>query len=662
MELYDQAFAEFKRIDFMPGAHDAMASISALLMEAGHSSESAIANQTAKKYPRYENARYGYLGKSMNRSKTDYHPIPVGDANTLIDDSQATPTNSDVDVLVPQSTIAVERYMVDAAPQQGDIDTVKGAAELMPSVPVQVLRTAGRGAAMVAEGVDTAVIASSHRRIMQPVRRVGGMTEARDELEVGEAWVLFHDQAKALTSFERSRSLFRASRSDSGECLALLRIGELRGNRGEFERAFAVLDSARLKARTIGRADLEGLALAGMGDMCRRIEECGGASELYRRSIELAQLTGDKRTESRGYLGMTEGLLKSGAPTQAAPLGQRGLAIATELGDPDLRQQGAKLLQGVYTELGRLQEADEMDELVLSLRAFIERRDRAMDSIVQAMRSDFARIRQEDSLAHWVVQSALESNWKGEKAKATMNRRAAFVIGISAAAIIIAGWMYYRLDRRRRQRRAERKAMELEMRALRAQMNPHFLFNALTSIHMHILENEAEVAAEFLTKFTKLMRQVLEMSRLNDVSLKRELEVLGLYAELEQMRLKGRFRYLVEMAHDVDPETVSLPPMLLQPFVENAVWHGLAGKKGLGCLRVAVTKANSALHVTIEDDGCGRQDDKASRSGHTSLGTSITKERLDLWATQSGAPATFSYVPVPVGTRVLLVLPWTEGP
>jgi LytS/YehU family sensor histidine kinase len=220
--------------------------------------------------------------------------------------------------------------------------------------------------------------------------------------------------------------------------------------------------------------------------------------------------------------------------------------------------------------------------------------------------------------------------------------------------------VYYRFDRRRRQTRADRRAAELEFKALRAQMNPHFLFNALNSIHDYILENEAEVAADYLSKFSKLMRQVLEMSRLNEVPLQRELNVLGMYVELERMRLESRFNMAVDIATEVDPETVTVPPMILQPFVENAIWHGLSQKDGPGHLRISVSKTGYALCIAIEDDGVGRFATASKGSDHTSLGTSITKERLDLWAAQRGVPASFIYMPVPIGTRVELVLPWAE--
>ena len=126
------------------------------------------------------------------------------------------------------------------------------------------------------------------------------------------------------------------------------------------------------------------------------------------------------------------------------------------------------------------------------------------------------------------------------------------------------------------------------------------------------------------------------------------------------MRLEDRFNMAVDIDPEVDPQAVTVPPMILQHFVENAIWHGLSRKEGQGHLRITVSPAGEALRITIEDDGVGRQANAKNGSGHASLGTTITKERLDLWAAQRSAPATFAYTPVAVGTRVELVLPWAE--
>lgn len=658
LKHYELAHTEFDQADFRRGAGDALASIGALLSENGSIAEgTGMANKARTFYERTPDIPYGSIGfraagRISEQSTRSLHNAEPVEQDAAIDQA-STP-----DISEPaRQGDATENLTFPTLDHEIGAYSMEDTTGFQPML--QDSSTSGV-ASLTALGINTAVIIKYRDRLSKPITATGGDLEAREHLEMGEALELVREPALALSSFKRSLAVFSMLRSDSGECIALLRIGKLRGDQNAFEEAFAVLDSARQKARNIGRRDLEGIALVGMGDMCRRIEECGGATELYRRSIELAHAAGDRRTEARGYLGMTEELLDGGSPAEAEPLGQKGLDIATEVDDADLRQQGALLLRGVYSKLGRVKEAQVMGEIAQLLEAFIVDRDRAMDSIILVIRNDLTRTRVQDSLIHSEVRSALESNLKGEQVKAKRNRSLALIIAVCALVVIVVGLAYYRFDRRRRQARAQRLSIELEIKALRAQMNPHFLFNALSSIHDHILENEAEIAAGYLVRFGKLMRHVLEMSRLNEVPLQRELDVLGMYTELERMRLKGRFSYAVDIALDVDPEAVTLPPMLLQPFVENAVWHGLSPKEGQGHIQISVSHADGALRITIEDNGVGRSVNADKGSGHTSLGTSITKERLELWAAQSGATASFSFVPVLVGTHVLLVLPWDE--
>src|SRR6188508_2969786 len=122
----------------------------------------------------------------------------------------------------------------------------------------------------------------------------------------------------------------------------------------------------------------------------------------------------------------------------------------------------------------------------------------------------------------------------------------------------------------------------MEMQALRAQMNPHFMFNSLNSINNFILKNDPDNASDYLTKFSRLMRLILDNSRSEWVLLENELKALQLYIELEAVRFDNAFKYSMEVTKDVDPETMMVPPLIIQPYVENAIWHGLLHRKEPG--------------------------------------------------------------------------------
>lgn len=177
------------------------------------------------------------------------------------------------------------------------------------------------------------------------------------------------------------------------------------------------------------------------------------------------------------------------------------------------------------------------------------------------------------------------------------------------------------------------KLSETEMVALRSQMNPHFIFNCLNSIKLYTLDNEADKASDYLTKFSRLIRLVLENSRSELVPLQNELEALQLYIELEAMRFKQKVQFVISVLPGVDQRYICIPPLLLQPYVENAIWHGLMHKPEGGTVRIEVSQPqDNLLHIEITDDGVGRQRAAALKSKsagkHKSFGMQVTADRI----------------------------------
>ncbi len=186
------------------------------------------------------------------------------------------------------------------------------------------------------------------------------------------------------------------------------------------------------------------------------------------------------------------------------------------------------------------------------------------------------------------------------------------------------------------------KIKDLELAALRAQMNPHFIFNCLGSIQQFIVENDSASATRYLARFAKLVRLALHSSIDGKHSLADEIAMLDNYLALEQMRFNGRFQYLIETAEIDDMDDIHIPPMLLQPFVENAVKHGIGQAGGESEIKIAFTKKDNMLLAVITDNGPGFSPTSAiSNEVHKSVGSSLTKSRLDLL---SGSPQGNSYI------------------
>jgi ligand-binding sensor domain-containing protein len=199
--------------------------------------------------------------------------------------------------------------------------------------------------------------------------------------------------------------------------------------------------------------------------------------------------------------------------------------------------------------------------------------------------------------------------------------------------------MWYYLERRQHLRLVARerdrgKARELEMQALRAQMNPHFIFNSLTSINRFILKNDRLAASDYLTRFSRLIRMVLNHSKLMLIPLDDELDMLRLYLDMEKLRFKEVFSYTIDTGDDAGRENILIPPMVFQPFVENAIWHGLMHKSEPGRLEIMLRVDGDTLTCTITDNGIGRAAAAAASSKSAqkrkSMGIDITQQRLDL--------------------------------
>jgi hypothetical protein len=206
---------------------------------------------------------------------------------------------------------------------------------------------------------------------------------------------------------------------------------------------------------------------------------------------------------------------------------------------------------------------------------------------------------------------------------------------------------------------------DVEMQALRSQMNPHFLFNCLNSINRYVISHQPAEASDYLARFARLIRLILQNSKSSLVLLSEEVEALRLYIEMEALRFEHKFTYEMIMGHDVMPDYIEIPPMLLQPYVENAIWHGLLHKEeGNGHLRMELKKEAQALVCIIEDNGIGRERAAALRRDthpkKKSMGMNITSERLELLERQRNIKAAVEVADLvaadgsAMGTRVVI--------
>jgi hypothetical protein len=257
----------------------------------------------------------------------------------------------------------------------------------------------------------------------------------------------------------------------------------------------------------------------------------------------------------------------------------------------------------------------------------------------------------------------------GKEQKNQLNKKNWLLLAFSLALLLalLSGFLMYSLLTSRRKKIAlesaahhaelSKQLVELKIKALQSQMNPHFIFNSLTSISSYILKNDQRKASDYLTKFAKLMRKIIDASKASVIRLEEEVKMLELYIELEQLRLDYTFDYKLELSESIDKYNY-IPSMIIQPFVENAIWHGLQSKQeGKGLLSIRFEKSTTKetyIICIIEDNGIGRSENNNNdnenvneRLAQISNSITTTVHTIDL----------VNMAKKPSGTRVTIDIP-----
>ena len=219
----------------------------------------------------------------------------------------------------------------------------------------------------------------------------------------------------------------------------------------------------------------------------------------------------------------------------------------------------------------------------------------------------------------------------------------------------------------KRRNEVQKKLMESQLTALRAQMNPHFLFNSLNSIQEFIITNDKRSANYYLSQFSRLVRNILNTSSKNEIRLKKEIETLKIYLNLEALRFEENFDYTFEIDDLLDTDNIYIPSMLIQPYVENAIKHGLMHKGGMKKLFIRFLKKENVLVCEVEDNGIGReksmQIQKHNPKVYQSKAMSLTKERLDLINSSNTGKLKLEIIDLknpnnePTGTKIIIQTP-----
>ncbi|PLX01782.1 MAG: hypothetical protein C0594_12600 [Marinilabiliales bacterium] len=350
---------------------------------------------------------------------------------------------------------------------------------------------------------------------------------------------------------------------------------------------------------------------------------------------------------------------------------------ANELELPELEADACNLLSIVYASMNNYKQAYsyQLNYKYLSDSLLSETEVRMITKL--EMQYDFNKKMLSDSLEQ--VEEIRNINFKNQQREAAHKEKSQrqrmyifFIFTVLAFVIVIVIIVFrsYRLKQKTKRIELERKSVEIEKSLLRLQMNPHFIFNALNSIQSFVVSNNSRNAEIYLAKFAKLMRLILQNSRESFVCFADELETVRLYLDIESMRFPGKLEYRLNVDENIDSDEISVPPMLIQPFIENAIIHGVMPKDGKGLIVVDFELDKESIICEITDNGIGREKSgmrkEKANSDHKSIGIQVTSDRLKILEQESVNRYQVEYIDLKddngnsLGTKVLLQFPFRE--
>jgi tetratricopeptide (TPR) repeat protein len=314
----------------------------------------------------------------------------------------------------------------------------------------------------------------------------------------------------------------------------------------------------------------------------------------------------------------------------AIPYLVESIKEADDEDDLEIKKDATRKLSEVYSEKGDFTRALETYQQYVAVVDTLYKRKEG--EIAQAARFNREIATKQNRISgleqdRQLSQSKFELALTQQQLAMETNRRQKWVIYSLILLILLTALAAFFFYRSNRQQKLANNLLALK--SLRSQMNPHFIFNALNSVNSYIATSDERSANRYLSDFSTLMRAVLENSEEDFIPLSREMELIQLYLKLEQARFPDKFDYKVETDPAVKLNNYQIPPMLLQPFVENAVWHGLRYKEEKGKLEVRVTAGQNCLYVTIEDNGIGRKQSAKLKTRHQSDQKSTGMKNID---------------------------------
>lgn len=429
------------------------------------------------------------------------------------------------------------------------------------------------------------------------------------------------DFEQGKESAKQALEFYRAINKPYRVAQALLSLGAISIELDEPAKVKQYAEEALSIATEIGDAETQGDAYRLLATHANIIGMYSDALSYSSQSLEVIEKIGNPFKTTEVMLSRAEALLHLERLDEASDLFNSSLEMASRLEADHLKRDAMKGLMNVSAAKGHFGEAWNFSQQFIALHDSLinEENLRQINTLSKQFESEkktaeIARLEADNELQSALIQQKEAEAWFRN------------LLVISLALVLILVLLTWYFVRRQNQLKQRQTAAELEHRALRNQMNPHFIFNCLNSLQRLYVEGRRAEANDYMGDFADLLRKILENSNKPFISLFEELATLQLYLELEKVRCPDEISYEISVDENIDPHQLKVPPLILQPFVENAIWHGILPNKKPGKIRLNIAPNKGGYRFLIEDNGIGYQPER--RNSRESHGIRITTQRI----------------------------------
>jgi len=495
-------------------------------------------------------------------------------------------------------------------------------------------------------------------------------------MHIGNLFVRLKNYDKAIDMYHQSLGIFDSLKADlkckMGKLRVLMNLGNAWAELKQHDRALTFYKESLAISHSLGSRRTTGTALSSIGEVLNALGQYDSALRYHQQALSIREQMSQRDKILLSLICVGETYMFLGMYPLATTHLLRALSLSKEFhSKPGLRDTYQKL-SVLYSDQHNYEKAYAYHRLYMAMKDSVLNEETSKQ--FSELQTKYETGEKDKRIA--LLAKEKEIQQKESQQQATLNK--AFAGGF-VLVLLIAVLAFYIYRQRvlltakineAKEAHFKRQVSEMEMKALRAQINPHFLFNCMNSINVMIGKGDTENASLYLSKFSKLVRLILENAGASVVTLESEIELLESYIQLEELRAPGKISHSVSVDKSIDTQCTYLPSMVLQPFVENAIWHGIMHKecKSKGSISIAIEPQEDALFCTIEDNGIGRERAQQLRDASLlqkkSMGMKITEQRLQLLGKQTHHH--YRYIDVvdlkdagnrPLGTRVTVTIP-----